>query len=69
MDYEVFRAAVSETLQAVAGPMTWTEIRTAARLPQLFPNNQWVRRLETDIRLERDRDEHGIIHWRLTPDA
>jgi hypothetical protein len=45
--------------------MTWTEIRTAAKLPQALPNNQWVRRLESDISLIRERDKHGIIKWKL----
>jgi hypothetical protein len=45
--------------------MTWTEIRTEATLPQKFPNNQWVHRMEQDIGLIRERDQHGIIQWRL----
>lgn len=64
--YEDFRDAIRTSLQAATGPLTWTEIRTNARLPQLFPNNQWVHRLEKDIGLERQKDAHGIIHWRLT---
>jgi hypothetical protein len=46
--------------------MTWTEIRTAAKLPQMFPNNKWVRRLERDIGLKRNKDVHGIIRWQLS---
>jgi hypothetical protein len=64
--YEDFRAAISTTLSNAASPLTWTEIRTAAGLPQLFPNNQWVHRMEKDIGLIRNRDAHGIIHWRLS---
>jgi len=66
--YEDFRDLIRQTLLD-GGKLTWTEIRTAAKLPQLFPNNQWVRRLEQDIGLERVRDAHGIIHWGLTRDA
>lgn len=62
--YEDFRDSVRNTL-AQAGPLTWTEIRTAARLPQRLPNNQWVRRLESDIGLRREKDIHGIIIWSL----
>jgi hypothetical protein len=64
MTYEHFRDVIRRTLKK-HGTMTWTEIRTAARLPQMFPNNGWVRKLETDIRLKRGRDNHGIIHWQL----
>jgi len=64
--YEDFRATIKRTLNAVDGPLTWTEIRTAARFPQKFPNNKWVRRLEEDIGLTRTRDAHGIIQWKLS---
>ncbi|MBE0657591.1 MAG: hypothetical protein IH602_07860 [Bryobacteraceae bacterium] len=64
LTYEVFRDAVRGIL-ADAGRLTWTEIRTAAKLPQRLPNNQWVRRLEADISLRREKDVHGIIIWSL----
>ena len=64
------RAAGDPEVRAVLlkaeGPLTWTELRTEARLPQAFPNNQWVHRLENDIGLRRERDKHGIIHWQLS---
>lgn len=65
MDYERFRGEVERVLNEANGPLTWTEIRTKAKLPQAFPNNQWVHRLEKDLGLERKRDTHGIIQWRL----
>jgi len=63
--YETFRDSVVGVLRLSEGPLTWTEIRTKTRLPQLFPNNQWVRRLERDIGLLRERDRDGIMLWRL----
>jgi DNA-directed RNA polymerase subunit RPC12/RpoP len=66
--YEDFRDLIRQTLRN-GRRLTWTEIRTETKLPQSFPNNQWVRRLEQDIGLERIRDAHGIIHWGLRPDA
>jgi predicted Zn-ribbon and HTH transcriptional regulator len=65
MTYETFKDTIRETLQSSSQPMTWTEIRTSAKLPQAVPNNQWVRKLETDIGLQRKRDNHGIIYWSL----
>ena len=65
MTYEAFRDAIKLTLEQAEVPLTWTEIRTTAKLPQAFPNNQWVRRMEEDISLHRSRDSHGIIHWGL----
>ena len=63
--YEDFSKAISKVLRAAGKPLTWTEVRTEAGLPQAFPNNKWVRKMEGDIGLKRERDEHGIIHWQL----
>ncbi len=64
-NYEDFRDAIKQALKAASGPLTWTEVRTNAKLPQAFPNNQWVHKLEKDIGLERKKDKHGVIHWQL----
>jgi hypothetical protein len=40
-------------------------VRTTANLPQAFPNNQWVHRMESDIGLVRRRESDGVIHWLL----
>lgn len=65
MGYEDFKAKIASTLKSAGKPLTWTEIRTLASLPQAFPNNQWVHRLETDIGLSRKRESDGTIHWQL----
>lgn len=64
LTYESFRDKIMEVLKQ-SGPLTWTEIRTIAKMPEKFPNNKWVHRLETDIGLKRNRDAHGIIKWVL----
>ena len=65
MTYEEFRNRVWKSLVKAGKPLTWTELRTQAKLTQKFPNNRWVRRLEEDIGLLRLRDDHRIIHWEL----
>lgn len=65
MPYEEFKDKVKDVLKSAGRPMTWTELRTVSGLPQRFPNNRWVRRLEKDIGLNRHRDKGGIIHWEL----
>ena len=65
MTYEDFRNKIKDTIASSDKPLTWTEIRTIAKLPQAFPNNQWVHRMEKDIKLERKRDKHGIILWSI----
>jgi hypothetical protein len=62
--YEDFRDAIVRALGA-SGALTWTEIRTSQKMPQAFPNNGWVRRLEAEIGLRREKDAHGIILWKL----
>ena len=64
-NYEDFKVAIEGTLRTAGQELTWTEIRTLARLPQKFPNNQWVHKLEVDIALRRKRDANGIIKWSL----
>ena len=65
MTYEVFRDVVAGELSKDPKPLTWTEIRTRATLPQAFPNNQWVRRMEADVGLQRRREKDGTILWQL----
>ncbi len=65
MSYEEFRDRIKDVLGASDTPMTWTEIRTRDRLPQKFPNNQWVHRMDLGIGLIRERDKDGIIRWSL----
>jgi len=64
LTYEDFRDKIHQTLKK-SGSLTWTEIRTIAKLPEKFPNNKWVRRLEDDIKLKRDRDAAGIFKWKV----
>jgi hypothetical protein len=65
MTYEDFRDKIKKTLVSSSKPLTWTEVRTIAKLPQAFPNNQWVHRMEKDLGLERKKDSHGIIQWSI----
>ena len=65
MSYEEFACKIVAILKGADRSLTWTEIRTQASLPQKFPNNQWVRRMEQDSGLHRHRDAHWVIHWQL----
>jgi hypothetical protein len=66
MSYEDFKSKIAKVLNDVGKPLTWTEVRTIAALPQAFPNNQWVHRMEKDIGLIRKRESDGTIHWHLS---
>lgn len=62
--YDYFKDRIESTLRASERGLTWTEVRMSAGLTQKLPHNQWVRRLESEIGLTRER-EHGVIIWRL----
>lgn len=64
--YNEFRLRIKKVLERNTEGLSWTEVRTASRLPQVLPNNAWVRRLEDDIGLRRTR-ERGAMIWRLNP--
>ncbi len=66
MSYEEFSGRIKVVLESATAPLTWTEIRTEAKLPQKFPNNQWVHRMDKDLGLTREKDTHGIIHWSIS---
>ena len=61
--YEDFREKIGDTLKR--GSLTWTEIRTIAKLPRKFPNNKWVHQMEKDVGLKRSKDDHGVLRWKL----
>jgi hypothetical protein len=66
MSYEEFRDKIKSVLESTPGvPTTWTEIRTKAKLPQKWPNNQWVHRMDKDLNLVREKDSDGIIRWKI----
>ena len=64
MAYEEFRDKIANELRKAQEPLTWTEIRTRAQLPQKYPNNRWTHLLENDIALER-KHIHGVMRWQL----
>ena len=65
MTYEEFKQIIKEELEKSPEGLTWTRIKE--RRPELYqrvPNNLWVRMLETDIGLIREKVEGKTI-WRL----
>jgi bifunctional DNA-binding transcriptional regulator/antitoxin component of YhaV-PrlF toxin-antitoxin module len=64
MAYEEFRDRIKELLKREAKGLTWTEIKVKLNFPQKVPNNLWVRMMETDIGLIREKVGTKTI-WRL----
>ena len=65
MMYEEFKQIIKEELSKEPSGLTWSQIRERRpELYQRFPANQWVRQMEKDIGLVRDKVK-GKVYWRL----
>lgn len=64
-DYEKFRAPIERILKQAKKPLTWTEIKEKAGFEQKVPNNKWVKWMEEDIGLVREKTKDGKTLWRL----
>lgn len=62
--YEEFREQIRHTLADYPKGLTWSEIKEIRSLPQKVPNNLWVRMMERDIGLIREKVGTKTI-WRL----
>jgi antitoxin component of MazEF toxin-antitoxin module/uncharacterized protein YeaO (DUF488 family) len=51
--YEEFKNSIKNILERHPSGLTWTQIRDKLNLPQKYPNNQWVIKLEKEIGLKR----------------
>lgn len=64
MSYEVFKSKIINLLKENTTGLTWTNIQKILDLPQAVPNNKWVRRLENETGLRREKDD-GDTFWFL----
>jgi len=53
-------------LKQAKKPLTWTEIKDKACFKQKVPNNKWVKWMEEDIGLVREKTKEGKTLWRLS---
>jgi len=64
-DYERFKTEIRRILRKAKQPMTWTEIKEAGGFRQKVPNNKWVKWMEEDIGLTREKTREGRVVWKL----
>ena len=64
MPYEEFRDHIKELLENEEEGLSWTEIKAKLKLPQKVPNNLWVRMMEKDIGLIREKVGTKTV-WRV----
>ena len=61
-EYEIFRDKVEKVLKQASKPLTWREIKVRADFEQTVPNPRWVKWMEEDIGLVREKSK---TYWRL----
>lgn len=64
MSYEVFKDKIIELLTNNHFGLTWTVIQKKLQLPQIVPNNRWIRQLEGETGLSRRKDNNDTF-WFL----
>ena len=62
--YEDFRDEIKQILDSEPNGLSWTEIKKRLQLSQRAPYYKWVRRMEKDIGLIREK-KSGKTVWRL----
>ena len=63
--YEDLRDEVRKILESKPEGVSWTQIRKELQLSQRAPYHKWVKRMEKDIGLAREKKGSQTI-WRLT---
>ena len=64
MSYEIFKSKIINLLKENTTGLTWTKMQQILDLPQTVPNNKWVRKLEAETGLRREKDD-GDTFWFL----
>jgi len=62
--YEAFKESVEKGLKGEKDGLTWLQLMEKMKMNQKRPFNQWVRQLEKDIGLIREK-KGGKTYWRL----
>lgn len=62
--YNEFKDKIKEILMKYPDGLGWSEIRDIGNFPQKVPNNRWVRKLEKEINLKREK-VIGKLIWRI----
>jgi len=64
--YNEFKEAIRAELLAKPSGSTWKVLRDNLQLPYNNPCPTWIKRLEKEIELRRERGEGRALIWKLT---
>ncbi len=65
MTYVAFKSAIAGELKRHRAGQTWQELRSRLRLPYDRPCPEWMRRMEKEIGLVREKGEGRALVWRV----
>ena len=65
MRYVEFRDAIHQALRRVPAGLTWVELKGRLKLPYKTACPEWVRQLEQEIGLVRERGAGRGLTWRV----
>jgi len=67
MRYVEFRDAIQHALRRSPAGLTWAALKSQLDLPYSTPCPEWVKRLEKEIGLSRERGSERAFTWRVAP--
>lgn len=65
MRYVEFRDSIKQALINQPQGMTWKELKTTINLPYKQPCPEWIKQLEVDINLVRERCGGRAYIWKI----
>ncbi|MFI5380886.1 MAG: hypothetical protein ACHRHE_16430 [Tepidisphaerales bacterium] len=65
MRYVDFRDAIADELRRFPAGLTWAELKQRLKLPYKIPCPEWVRQLEQEIGLSRERGSGRALIWKV----
>jgi hypothetical protein len=65
MHYVNFRDAIQSELRRVPAGLTWAQLKQRLKLPYKTPCPEWVKQMEQEIGLSRQRGSGRAFTWRV----
>jgi hypothetical protein len=66
MRYAEFRDAIKGELRRVPAGLTWAALKKRLKLPYDSPCPEWVKQMEQEIGLSRERGPGRAFTWRVS---
>ena len=67
MRYIEFRDTIGKELRRVPSGLTWAALKSRLKLPYRIPCPEWVKQMEKEIGLLRERGSGRAFIWKVLP--